>query len=361
MKDIKITWLIGFRHNRSSPWPLVALGTVSDICSSGKVDLFMVVPDGGDGLPHGKSNPRLDTRARRVARYETHVTCGARPHCRSLQAKNLHCQHPVRLSLSAMAEIDLSTLTTEGVNPLTANIDTLHTLALCHLINSQDYLVAQALEPCLPIVSRIIDALVGRIRRGGRVVYAGAGTSGRLGVLDASELPPTFNADPGLFLSVIAGGDSALRNSKEGAEDDPTEGAKDLHALDISDKDVVVGIAASGRTPYVLGALQLARDRGAMTVGVVCTSPSEMGRRDLCDELVEAVVGPEFVTGSTRLKAGTATKLVRRRERCTTCAKADDLPEQVLNMISTLTMVKLGKTYGNLVLPCISDADMQVD
>ncbi len=181
----------------------------------------------------------------------------------------------------------------------------------------------------LPNIARAVDVIVERLRRGGHLIYIGAGTSGRLGVLDASEMPPTFNAPPDLVRGIICGGPIALTTSVERLEDDPQLGAQDIIAAGIGERDVVVGIAASGRTPYTIGALQKARELGAATVALTCTRPSQMGA--IADVEIAPLVGPEVIAGSTRMKAGTAQKMV-------------------LNMLSTATMIRLGKTYGNLMV-----------
>ncbi len=223
----------------------------------------------------------------------------------------------------------LRSLATEGRNPRTDAIDTLDTEAMVHLINDEDARVAAAVRVESAVIAAAIDAIVDRIHQGGRLIYIGAGTSGRLGVLDASECPPTFNTPPGLVVGLIAGGDHALRHSVENAEDRPELGAHDLDAIQVGPADAVVGIAASGRTPYVLGAVDHAKSVGALTIGLACTGGSALSRR--VDLMIAPVVGPELITGSTRLKAGTAQKLV-------------------LNTISTGVMVRLGKTYGNLMV-----------
>ena len=228
--------------------------------------------------------------------------------------------------------IDLAGLQTEGRNPHTTSIDKVSTLELCQVINDEDSKVAVAVGQCLPEIAKGIDSLVERVQRGGRVIYVGAGTSGRLGVLDASELPPTFTADPKHFVALISGGDRALRYAQEGAEDDVEAAVADLKALNLDgDKDSLIGIAASGRTPYVLSCLSFAHSLGCCTIGVACSFPSAMSLSSDVDHMINAVTGPEVVTGSTRLKAGTATKLV-------------------LNMLSTGTMIKIGKTYGNIMI-----------
>lgn len=224
---------------------------------------------------------------------------------------------------------ELRHLQTEGRNPHTAEMDRLDGEALARALHRENDAVVVAVERALPEIGRAIELLAERIARGGRVFYIGAGTSGRLGVLDASECPPTFGVEPDLFQGIIAGGDTALRSSIEGAEDHPETGAADLRARGMQAGDVVVGIAASGRTPYVIGALKAAREAGADTIAVVNTQPSEMER--VAELTIAAVVGPEALTGSTRLKAGTAQKLV-------------------LNLLSTGAMVRLGKTYGNLMV-----------
>lgn len=226
-------------------------------------------------------------------------------------------------------EIDLSRIATEQRNPRTANIDTVDTLEMLRLINAEDAGVPAAVATQLPAIAQAVDGIVARIRDGGRLVYIGAGTSGRLGVLDASECPPTFNTPPGLVVGLIAGGDHALRHPIEAVEDQPDAGADALRAIDVTARDTVVGIAASGRTPFVLGAIAYANEVGALTVGVCNSDNAPLS--DLVRISIPVVTGPEVVTGSTRLKAGTAQKLV-------------------LNMLSTGAMIRLGKTYGNLMV-----------
>ncbi|KZF19572.1 N-acetylmuramic acid 6-phosphate [Xylona heveae TC161] len=227
---------------------------------------------------------------------------------------------------------NLSALQTEGRNPRTAHIDELSTYDMCKVINEEDAGVAKAVEECLPIIAEAINAMAPRVRQGGRVIYVGAGTSGRLGILDASEIPPTFSAPPAQFIGLIAGGDAAIRHAQEGAEDSPVHGKADMKALNLNpDLDTLIGIAASGRTPYVLGCLAYAKAAGCPTVGVACCSPSAMSMSGNVDYMISPLPGPEVVTGSTRLKAGTATKMV-------------------LNMLSTGIMIKTGKTYGNLMI-----------
>ncbi|WP_424889687.1 N-acetylmuramic acid 6-phosphate etherase [Streptomyces sp. XH2] len=224
---------------------------------------------------------------------------------------------------------ELATLTTEAFRPELADIDRLPTLDIARIMNGEDAGVAAAVAAQLPEIAAAVDATAARMARGGRLVYAGAGTAGRLGVLDASECPPTFNTDPSQVTGVIAGGAAALVTAVEGAEDSKELAAGDLAALGVGPADTVVGISASGRTPYAVGAVEHARAAGALTIGVACNAGSALGRA--AEHAIEVVVGPELLTGSTRLKAGTAQKLV-------------------LNMLSTITMIRLGKTYGNLMV-----------
>ncbi len=217
-------------------------------------------------------------------------------------------------------------LTTEQNNPDSIAIDQMEPIEIARLMNREDHKVLQAVEKVLPAIAQAIQTVTQRIENGGRLIYIGAGTSGRLGVLDASECPPTFNTPPSLVVGLIAGGQRALTTAIEGAEDNPQAGAEDLRGVNLNPSDVVCGIATSGRTPYVLGALTYARTIQAATIGVTCNEVSELST--VCDILIAPVVGPEILSGSTRLKAGTATKLV-------------------LNMISTGTMIRIGKTYGN--------------
>lgn len=223
----------------------------------------------------------------------------------------------------------LGALTTEAVSADFATIDRLDTLGLLTLINGEDATVAQAVATQLPQIAEAVDLVVEGMRAGGRLVYAGAGTAGRLGVLDASECPPTFNTDPALVVGLIAGGPTALTTAVEGAEDDRSGAVAELERLQVGQHDVVVGISASGRTPYAVGAVEEAARCGARTVGLSCNAGSPLGRA--ADVAIEVVVGPEVVAGSTRLKAGTAQKLV-------------------CNLLTTASMVRLGKTYGNLMV-----------
>ncbi|WP_037840781.1 N-acetylmuramic acid 6-phosphate etherase [Streptomyces sp. NRRL F-5126] len=223
----------------------------------------------------------------------------------------------------------LETLTTEAFRTDLAEIDRLPTAEIARLMNGEDDTVPAAVARQLPEISAAIDAIAERAARGGRLVYAGAGTAGRLGVLDASECPPTFNTDPGEVVGLIAGGPGAMVTSVEGAEDSKELAAADLDALALGPDDAVVGVSASGRTPYAIGAVEHARALGALTVGLSCNADSALAAA--AEHGIEVVVGPELITGSTRLKAGTAQKLV-------------------LNMVSTITMIRLGKTYGNLMV-----------
>ncbi|MGW0879801.1 N-acetylmuramic acid 6-phosphate etherase [Streptomyces sp. NPDC002671] len=224
---------------------------------------------------------------------------------------------------------ELASLTTEAFRPELAEIDRLPTLDLAHLMNGEDTGVPAAVAARLPQIAAAIDALAARMARGGRLIYAGAGTAGRLGILDASECPPTFNTAPTQVVGLIAGGPDAMVSSVEGAEDSPELARRDLDALKLTPDDSVVGISASGRTPYAIGAVQHARALGALTIGLACNEGSALAAA--AEHGIEVVVGPELLTGSTRLKAGTAQKLV-------------------LNMLSTITMIRLGKTYGNLMV-----------
>ncbi len=220
-------------------------------------------------------------------------------------------------------------LTTELQNANSATIDALSTLEIVDLINREDQQVAEAVSRQRAPIASAIDLIVDRLRQGGRLIYIGAGTSGRLGVLDASECPPTFNSQPGQVLGLIAGGPAALTNAIEGAEDNPQLAIEDLQRSDLCSRDALVGIATSGRTPYVISALQYARHVGAAAIGLACNAESEMAH--YADLMITPIVGPEVISGSTRMKAGTATKLV-------------------LNTLTTAAMVKLGKTFGNLMV-----------
>lgn len=220
-------------------------------------------------------------------------------------------------------------MTTEQPNPLSADIDALPTEQMLAVINLADAEIAGAVQRELPAIARAVDAIAERLRHGGRLFYTGAGTSGRLGVLDASECPPTFNTPPDLVQGLIAGGDRALRHPIERAEDDPQAGVADLQARNLAAGDALVGIAASGRTPYVLGGIAYARQLGALTVGLSCAAGSQLA--GAAEIAITPVPGPEVITGSTRMRAGTATKMA-------------------LNMISTGVMIRLGYVYGNLMV-----------
>jgi N-acetylmuramic acid 6-phosphate etherase len=224
---------------------------------------------------------------------------------------------------------ELETLTTEAYRPELAEIDQRTTLDIARVMNAEDAGVHAAVARQLPRIAAAIDAAAARMARGGRLMYLGAGTAGRLGVLDASECPPTFNTEPGAVVGLIAGGPEAMVTSVEGAEDSREAAVADLEREGLGPADVVVGISASGRTPYAVSAVEHARAVGALTIGLSCNADSPLAAA--ADHGIEIVVGPELITGSTRLKAGTAQKLV-------------------LNMISTISMIRLGKTYGNLMV-----------
>ncbi|HXK06981.1 MAG TPA: N-acetylmuramic acid 6-phosphate etherase [Verrucomicrobiae bacterium] len=223
----------------------------------------------------------------------------------------------------------LEKLLTEQPNPASASIDALPTEEALRIINTEDQKVALAVAKEIPAIARAVDVAVAALERGGRLFYIGAGTSGRLGVLDASEIPPTYSAPPEMVQGIIAGGERALTRASETSEDDPSAGARDLVARGFTARDVLVGIAASGRTPYVLGAVSEARRLGAVTIGICCTPDAELSRA--VDIPIAPLVGPEILAGSTRMKAGTAQKLV-------------------LNMLSTETFIRLGYVYGNLMV-----------
>jgi N-acetylmuramic acid 6-phosphate etherase len=223
----------------------------------------------------------------------------------------------------------LNHLTTEQRNPDSESLDSLSALDIVTLMNREDATVAAAVLTQAAAIAAAVDVIVDRIQGGGRLVYLGAGTSGRLGVLDAAECPPTFSVPAGLVLGVIAGGLSALTTSVEGAEDHPEYAVRDLQGHGLNAGDVLVGIATSGRTPYVIGGMAYARHIGVFTIGLSCNRDSEL--EEVSQLMISPVVGPEVLSGSTRLKAGTATKMV-------------------LNMLTTASMVRLGKTYGNLMV-----------
>lgn len=228
-----------------------------------------------------------------------------------------------------MRKIELGNLVTESRNKNTLKIDEVTTLEMVKLINNEDKKVAEAVEKELPNIAEAIDQIALRIKKGGRLIYIGAGTSGRLGILDASECPPTYGVSEDLVVGIIAGGKEAIFRAKEGAEDSEELAVEDLKEKGLNENDTVVGLAASGRTPYVIGGLNYANSIGALTVSVTCNPNSEVSKS--AKIAISPVVGPEVVTGSTRLKAGTSQKLV-------------------LNMLSTGAMIKLGKVYGNLMV-----------
>ena len=223
----------------------------------------------------------------------------------------------------------LSTLITEQRNPNSMHVDSLSALEIVQLMNQEDKQVPLAIEKCLPQIAQAVECIVAAFQQGGRLVYIGAGTSGRLGVLDASECPPTFGVSPEMVKGIIAGGERALRHPIEGAEDSKTQAVVDLQTIQFSSQDVLVGIAASGRTPYVIGALEYAKSLGSVTVSIASNPNSAMA--NIVDIAIDTVVGPEVLTGSSRLKSGTAQKLV-------------------LNMLTTASMILMGKCYQNLMV-----------
>lgn len=225
--------------------------------------------------------------------------------------------------------VDLKALDTEKRNPLSEKIDTLPTLEMLSVINTEDHRCAEAVKEVLPEIAASVDLIYEKLHKGGRLVYCGAGTSGRLGVLDAAECPPTYGVDPGMVVGLIAGGPSAFLKAIEGAEDSRELGRQDLINMNFSANDALVGIAASGRTPYVLGAMDYAKELGAPVMAITCCRNSELSRH--ADITMAPIPGPEVVTGSSRMKSGTCQKLV-------------------LNMLSTGVMIKLGKVYGNLMV-----------
>lgn len=228
-----------------------------------------------------------------------------------------------------MSDLKLDKLTTESRNLNTSNIDKVSTLEMVKIINNEDKKVAEAVEKEIPKIAQAIDYVVERIKKGGRLIYIGAGTSGRLGILDASECPPTYGVSEELIQGIIAGGREAIFRAKEGAEDSKELAIEDLKLKKLSSNDIVVGIAASGRTPYVVGGLEYGNQIGALTISITCNSDSEVSKTSQIS--IAPIVGAEVITGSTRLKSGTAQKLV-------------------LNMLSTGSMIKLGKVYGNLMV-----------
>ncbi|OTN75348.1 N-acetylmuramic acid 6-phosphate etherase 2 [Enterococcus sp. 8G7_MSG3316] len=239
-----------------------------------------------------------------------------------------------------MSKINLDNLTTERRNTETTNLDEMTIAEACQKMNREDQKVAEAVEQELPSIEKVIEATIASLKKGGRLIYLGAGTSGRLGVLDAAECVPTFGVAPELVVGLIAGGEKAMTVAVEGAEDSMTLGKQDLVDLALSDKDMVVGIAASGRTPYVIGALDYANQVGATTATIACNKQAEIS--DHASLPIEVDCGPEFLTGSTRLKSGTAQKLI-------------------LNMISTISMVGIGKVYNNLMVDVKATNDKLVE
>ncbi|MCY9369895.1 N-acetylmuramic acid 6-phosphate etherase [Bacillus haynesii] len=228
-----------------------------------------------------------------------------------------------------MENSHLSSLTTERRNERSKRIHQAETIDMLKIMNDEDKTVAEAVQEVLPDVKTAVDYAVGSLKKGGRIIYIGAGTSGRLGVLDAAECPPTFSISPESVIGIMAGGEQALFKAVEGAEDHEAFGRRDLEAVNLSNNDTVIGIAASGRTPYVLGALKYAKETGAKTVALTCNENSAISRA--ADHSIEVVVGPEVIAGSTRMKAATSHKMI-------------------LNMISTAAMINMGKVYENLMV-----------
>lgn len=225
--------------------------------------------------------------------------------------------------------LNLEKLSTEARNPASSRIDKLDTLSMMRVMNDEDQKTALAVKAILPDIARAVDVIAARLKTGGRLFYMGSGTSGRLGILDAVECPPTYSTDPDLVQGLIAGGKEAIFRAREGAEDSLDKGADDIISHDLSAKDVLVGITASGRTPYVLGGMEEARRRGAFVIGLACSKEPDIACT--ADLMLICLPGPEVVTGSTRMKAGTVTKMI-------------------LNMLSTGTMIRLGKVQGNLMI-----------
>ena len=232
--------------------------------------------------------------------------------------------------------MDLKKFATETRNPNSENLDIMSALEIVTLMNQEDRNVCLAIEEVLPEIAKLVDVLAVAFEKGGRLIYMGAGTSGRLGVLDASECPPTYGVSPDMVVGIMAGGDYALRNDVVGDEDKPELGRQNLIDIKLTKEDVVVGIAASGRTPFVLGGLEYAREVGCITAAVACNKGSAIGA--VADIAIEAQPGPEVLTGSTRLKAGTTQKMI-------------------LNMITTASMVRCGKAYHNLMVDVVQSCD----
>lgn len=232
--------------------------------------------------------------------------------------------------------MDLKRFSTETRNPNSQNLDMMSALEIVTLMNQEDRNVCLAIEEVLPEISKLVDVVAVAFENGGRLIYMGAGTSGRLGVLDASECPPTYGVSSDMVVGIMAGGDYALRNDVVGDEDKPELGKQNLIENNLTSKDVVVGIAASGRTPFVIGGLEYAKEVGCTTAAIACNKGSAIGQ--IADIAIEAVAGPEVLTGSTRLKAGTTQKMI-------------------LNMITTASMVRCGKAYQNLMVDVVQSCD----
>ncbi|WP_341956830.1 N-acetylmuramic acid 6-phosphate etherase [Microbacterium sp. LWH13-1.2] len=227
----------------------------------------------------------------------------------------------------------LSTLGTEASSPERGDLDLLDTIELVNRMNAEDRRVPEAVAECSGEIAAAVDGITARFREGGRLIYIGAGTAGRIGVLDASECPPTFGTDPSMVVGLIAGGETAIRSAVENAEDDAEAAGLSLREIGLTERDTVVGISASGRTPYVVGGLEFARGVGALTVAIASNAASDIGAE--ADIAIEVVTGPEFISGSTRLKSGTAQKLV-------------------VNMLTTLSMIKLGKTHRGVMVDLLA-------
>ena len=232
--------------------------------------------------------------------------------------------------------IDLTQLETEKKNPASAHIDELSSLEMVKIIHAEDQRAVDAVTPILPKIAEAVEQIALRMRSGGQLIYCGSGTSGRLGVLDAVECPPTYGTPPELVTGILAGGTNAMFRAKEGAEDDESQGMNDLADFPVAETDTVVGLSASGRTPYVIGALRCAKEAGALTIAVACSPGSPIA--SIADIDLTAVTGAEVVTGSTRMKAGTAQKMI-------------------LNMLSTGVMIRLGKVFGNLMVDVAATND----
>ena len=231
-----------------------------------------------------------------------------------------------------MADVNLTGMTTETRNEASSDLDTMTSLEIVTLMNSEDSKIAAAVKAQLPEIAKAVDLCVDSLEKGGRIIYIGAGTSGRLGAIDAAECPPTFGVAPGTVVGLIAGGQSIDISLSADREDSPQCGREDLSGIALNGKDTVVGVAASGRTPYVIGGMEYARSLGCHTVSIACNKGSAIG--NLADVAIEVIVGPEVLTGSTRLKAGTSQKMI-------------------LNMISTASMVRTGKCYKNLMVDVV--------